>query len=60
MRLPAPGGLLTVSDLLGRPVYSVRPTGTTATLDLAGLRPGTYLVQADGAAGRSTRKLVVE
>ena len=60
VRLPAPGGLLTVCDLLGRPVYSVRPTGTTATLDLAGLRPGTYLVQADGAVGRSTRKLVVE
>ncbi|MDB5267741.1 MAG: hypothetical protein JWP58_781 [Hymenobacter sp.] len=60
VRLPAPGGRLTVSDLLGRPVYSVQPTGTTATLDLAGLRPGTYLVQADGAAGRSTRKLVVE
>ncbi|MBU6119988.1 PQQ-dependent sugar dehydrogenase [Hymenobacter siberiensis] len=60
VRLPAPGGLLTLSDLLGRPVYSVRPTGTTATLDLGSLCPGTYLVQADGAAGRSTRKLVVE
>lgn len=60
VQLPAPGGLLTLSDLLGRPVYSVRPTGTTATLDLAGLRPGTYLLQVDGAAGRSTRKLMVE
>ena len=60
VQLPAPGGLLTVSDLLGRPVYSVRVVGTTATLDLAGLRPGTYLVQATSATGRSTRKLVVE
>ncbi|GAB3876120.1 hypothetical protein GCM10028824_33240 [Hymenobacter segetis] len=60
VQLPTPGGRLTVSDLLGRPVYSVQPTGTTAMLDLAALRPGTYLVQADGAAGRSTRKLVVE
>ncbi|MGY3091394.1 glucose/arabinose dehydrogenase [Hymenobacter sp. UYAg731] len=60
VQLPAPGALLTVTDLLGRPVYAVRATGTTATLDLAGLRAGTYLVQADGAAGRSTRKLVVE
>ncbi|MFC6222597.1 PQQ-dependent sugar dehydrogenase [Hymenobacter artigasi] len=60
VQLSAPGGLLTLSDLLGRPVYAVRPTSSTATLDLAGLRPGTYLVQADGAAGRSTRKLVVE
>ncbi|GAB2854803.1 PQQ-dependent sugar dehydrogenase [Hymenobacter ruber] len=60
VQLPTPGSRLLVSDLLGRPVYSVQPTGTTATLDLAALRPGTYLVQADGAAGRSTRKLVVE
>ena len=60
VQLSAPGSLLTVRDLPGRAVYSVRPVGTTATLDLTGLRPGTYLVQADGAAGRSTRKLVVE
>jgi len=60
VRLPAPVKRLTVSDLLGRPVFTVQPVGTTATLDLTSLRPGSYLVQAEGSAGRATRKLVVE
>ena len=47
-------------DLLGRPVLSLRPSGPTATLDLDALRPGSYLVQAEGPAGTATRKLVVE
>jgi glucose/arabinose dehydrogenase len=51
---------LTVRDLLGRPVIMLRPATTTTTLDLAALPAGSYLVQADGPAGRATRKLVVE
>lgn len=51
---------LVVSDLLGRVVLSAQPASLSATLDVAGLRAGTYLVQATGAAGTATRKLVVE
>ena len=51
---------LTVRDLLGRAVLTVRPLGPSATLNLAALRPGTYVVQAEGPAGFATRKLVVE
>ena len=58
--LPAPTTRLTVRDLLGRAVLALRPTGPTATLDLATLRPGTYLVQAEGPAGTATRKLLIE
>ena len=32
----------------------------TATLDLATLCPGTYLVQAEGPTGTATRKLLIE
>ncbi|GAC1372053.1 MAG: hypothetical protein NVS3B25_21830 [Hymenobacter sp.] len=60
VRLPAPGARLTVRDLLGRPVLTLHPLAATAVLDVASLRPGTYLVQAEGPAGRATRKLVVE
>ena len=60
VRLPAPTTRLTVRDLLGRPVQTLLPTGPTATLDLRSLRPGSYLVQAEGPAGSATRKLVVE
>ncbi len=60
VRLPAPNLALIVRDLLGRAVLTLRPAGTTATLDLSSLRPGSYLVQVEGAAGRVTRKLVVE
>ena len=60
VRLPAPASRLTVRDLLGRPVLTQYPTGLDATLDLSTLRPGSYLVQADGAAGTATRSLVVE
>ncbi|MDO7854463.1 PQQ-dependent sugar dehydrogenase [Hymenobacter convexus] len=62
VQLPAATAGLTVRDLAGRAVRELQPVGTatTATLDLSGLRAGTYLVQAEGAAGRATRKLVVE
>ena len=60
VRLAAPATRLWVRDLLGRSVLSLRPSGPTATLDLDALRPGSYLVQAEGPAGTATRKLVVE
>ena len=60
VRLPAFVSRLTVHDLLGRPVVELRPAGLTTTLDLRALKAGTYLVQAEGPAGRTTRKLVVE
>ncbi|GAB3588856.1 hypothetical protein GCM10027345_41700 [Hymenobacter daeguensis] len=60
VRLAAPARTLTVHDLLGRTLLTLQPTGLTATLDLAGLRAGIYLVQADGPAGRNTQKLTVE
>lgn len=60
VQLPTPNALLTVRDLVGRVVLTLRPTGTTATLNLAALRPGNYLVQAEGPSGKSTRKLTVE
>ena len=60
VQLPVGFSVLTVRDLLGRPVSTLQPTGPTATLDLRALPPGTYLVQADGTAGRATRKLTVE
>ena len=60
VRLPEPTTRLTVRDLLGRPLQTLLPTGPTATLDLRSLRPGSYLVQAEGPAGSATRKLVVE
>ncbi|UOQ98314.1 PQQ-dependent sugar dehydrogenase [Hymenobacter sp. 5317J-9] len=60
VRLPAGARLTTVRDVLGRAVITV-PVGTPAvTLDLRALPAGTYLVEADGPAGRATRKLVVE
>ena len=58
--LPAPTTRLTVRDLLGRAVLALRPIGPTATLDLATLCPGTYLVQAEGPTGTATRKLLIE
>jgi glucose/arabinose dehydrogenase len=61
VQLPTAGTRLLVCDLLGRPLLALPPaSAATATLDLTALRPGTYLVQADGPAGRATRKLVVE
>jgi glucose/arabinose dehydrogenase len=60
LQLPAAGMRITVRDLLGRVVQEQRPAATTATLDLAILHPGSYLVQAEGPAGTATRKLVVE
>jgi hypothetical protein len=49
-----------VRDLLGRPVRKTTAAAATATLDLRGLSPGTYLVEAENATGTHTRKLVVE
>lgn len=60
VQLPAVTSRLTVRDLSGRAVQVLRPAGTAAVLDLRGLPAGTYLVQAEGAAGRTTRRLVVE
>ena len=60
LQLPAAGARVTVCDLLGRPVLVLPAAGPSATLDLTGLRAGTYQVQAESPAGRATRKLVVE
>ncbi len=60
VQLAAPASSLTVRDLLGRVVLTAQPAGLRATLELAGLRAGTYFVQATGPAGHATRKLVVE
>ena len=60
LRLSAAPARLTVRDLAGRTVLTMSAPGPSATLDLAGLRPGTYLVQAESAGGRTTHKLVVE
>ena len=60
VRLAEPTAELTVRDLLGRTVLVQHPATATATLDLSRLQPGTYQVQAAGAAGPVTRKLVVE
>ena len=60
VRLAVPATQLRVLDLAGRPVRRAVPTGPSAVLDLTGLRPGLYLVQAEGPAGRATRRLVVE
>lgn len=59
LRLPAASeAAATLLDALGRPVrtYSLPVHATTATLDLAGLAPGLYVVRCGAAAGR----LVVE
>ena len=58
VQLAEPAALLTVRDLLGRTVLAPRPA--SATLDLSQLPAGTYQVQAVGATGTATRKLVVE
>ena len=60
VQLPMLTTRLTVRDLLGRAVLTVLPAGPTVPLNLASLRPGTYVVQAEGPAGSATRKLVVE
>ncbi|WP_201985966.1 PQQ-dependent sugar dehydrogenase [Hymenobacter rubidus] len=60
VQLPATATQLIVLDLAGRVVRTLPPTSTRATLDLTGLRAGTYLVQAENASGRATRKLVVD
>lgn len=61
VQLPVAGYRVQVSDLLGRVVLSLPPSASaTAVLDVASLRAGTYLVQAEGPAGRATRKLQVE
>ncbi|MBD2724677.1 PQQ-dependent sugar dehydrogenase [Hymenobacter armeniacus] len=60
VRLAAPATRLTIRDVLGRSVAAIRPSSLTAALDLSALRAGTYFVEAEGAAGRATRRLVVE
>jgi len=60
VQLPAAATRLQLTDLLGRPVLTMQPASPAVTLDFGSLQPGTYLLQADGPAGRATRKLVVE
>ena len=60
VKLTATASYLTVSDLLGRPVLAAQPLGLSATLNVAGLRAGTYFVRVTGPAGTATRKLIVE
>ncbi|WP_400190356.1 PQQ-dependent sugar dehydrogenase [Hymenobacter sp. B81] len=60
LQLPVTRALVTISDLLGRPVRQLPATTATLTLDLAGLPAGSYLVRAEAAAGTATQRLVVE
>jgi glucose/arabinose dehydrogenase len=60
LELPTANTQVTVRDVLGRPVQTLRPAATTATLDLSGLRPGSYTVQAESASGTAVRRLVIE
>jgi hypothetical protein len=47
-------------DLTGRQVRAAGPLARTHQLDLAGLAPGVYIVQATAADGlRTSRRLVV-
>jgi len=65
VRIPAVPGTaqatLTLLDALGR-VARRQPaaTGATATLDLAGLAPGVYVLRVQAGAATATQKLVVE
>jgi glucose/arabinose dehydrogenase len=60
VQVAAPVSSMVVTDLMGRTLLTQQPTGLRTTLDVSALRSGTYLVQATGPAGSSTRKLVVE
>ncbi|OGX84248.1 hypothetical protein BEN47_16475 [Hymenobacter lapidarius] len=60
LRLPMANARVTVRDLLGRAVLTLPRAGTTAVLDLTGLRAGSYSVQVEGAAGSATRQLLVD
>ena len=60
VQLAAPAVRVVVRDLLGRAVLALRPAALAVPLDLSGLRPGRYLVQAEGPAGTTTRPLAVE
>jgi glucose/arabinose dehydrogenase len=60
VQLTRPTTLVTVRDLLGRPVQAWHPAPNAATLELKALPSGVYLVQANGPGGSATRRLVVE
>ena len=60
LTLPALGAHVTICDLLGRRLREQSVSGPTATLDLAGLPLGRYLVAVATAAGTATKPLSVE
>jgi hypothetical protein len=60
LQLPAAGITVRLRDLLGRTVQTLHPSTSLVTLNVRGLRPGTYLVEAETSEGPQTRKLVVE
>lgn len=60
LTLPAPGAHVTICDMLGRRLREQSVSGLTATLDLAGLPTGRYLVAVATAAGTATKPLSVE
>lgn len=50
----------TLLDALGRPVRAWPAVAPGTTLDVAGLARGVYALQVQGAAGRATRRVVLE
>jgi glucose/arabinose dehydrogenase len=60
LQLPNAGMPVRVRDLLGRTLQTLYPGTTLVTINVRGLRPGTYLVEAETNEGTQTHKLVVE
>ena len=55
----APGTQLTLIDLLGREVMTVRAQHNRTTLDLSQTPEGSYLLRANSASASETRKVIV-
>ena len=51
---------LTLRDINGRLILTLRNCGTSTTLDTSTLTPGLYTLQVTTAAGTTTRKLAIK
>lgn len=51
---------LTISDLAGRPLTTLRNCGTSASIDLSTLPQGLYLIKVKTSAGMTVKKLSVK
>jgi hypothetical protein len=60
VNLPVGGAQLTLLDATGRRVRELRTASPVATLELAGLPSGLYVVRAVTAGGVNMQRLVVE